>query len=51
MAPRRRAPHPVPPAWRTCRVTMSRAYFFGIAGVWVGVLAILLTVALTVRWS
>jgi hypothetical protein len=30
---------------------MSRAYFFAIAGLWLGVLAIVLAVALTVRWS
>jgi hypothetical protein len=48
---RRRALHPVPPAWRTCRVTMSRAFFFAIVGAWIGGLAILLAVALTFRWS
>jgi hypothetical protein len=36
---------------RTSRLTMSRGYFFAIASVWLGVLAILLAVALTVRWS
>jgi hypothetical protein len=41
----------IPPSWRTCRLTMSRAHFLGIAGVWIGVLAVLLAVALTVRWS
>jgi hypothetical protein len=41
----------VPPSWRTCRVTMSGACFFAIVGAWIGVLAILLAVVLTVRWS
>jgi hypothetical protein len=40
-----------PPAWRTCRVTMSRGFFFAIVGSWIGGLAILLAVALTLRWS
>jgi hypothetical protein len=47
----RRALRPVPPAWRTCRLTMSDGYFFAIVGAWIGGLAILLAVALTVRWS
>ena len=48
---RRRALHPVPPAWRTCRLTMSPRFFLAIVGTWVGGLAILLAVALTFRWS
>jgi len=48
---RRRALHPVPPAWRTCRLTVSRRSFFAIVGAWLGGLAILLAVALTFRWS
>jgi len=48
---RRLGLRPVPPSWRTSRLTMSRGYFFAIASVWLGVLAIVLTVALTVRWS
>jgi hypothetical protein len=48
---RRRALRPVPPAWRTCRVTMSHTFFFAIVGVWIGGLAILLAVALALRWS
>ena len=48
---RRRALYPVPPAWRTCRVTMSRTFFFAIVGAWIGGLAIVLAVALTLRWS
>ena len=47
----RLVPRPVLPAWRTCRLTMSRACFFAILGAWVGGLAILLAVALTFRWS
>jgi hypothetical protein len=50
-ARRRRALPPVPPSWRMCRLTMSRAYFVAIVGVWIGGLAILLAVALAVRWS
>ena len=41
----------VPPSWRTCRVSMSRAYFFGIVSGWIGGLALLIAVVLTVRWS
>jgi len=48
---RRRVLHPVAPAWRTCRLTMSPAFFFAILGIWIGGLAILLAVALTFRWS
>ena len=48
---RGRAPRPVPPSWRTCRLIMSRAQFAGIVGAWVGTLALLLVVALTIRWS
>jgi hypothetical protein len=40
----------VPPSWRTCRVTMSRAHFAGIVIAWLGGLALLIAVALTVRW-
>jgi hypothetical protein len=47
----RRPLHPVPPAWRTCRVTMSRTCFLGIVGAWIGGLAIVLAVVLTVRGS
>jgi uncharacterized membrane protein YccC len=32
-------------------MTMSRRFFFAIVGGWIGALAILLAVALTVRWS
>jgi len=42
---------PAPPAWRTCRVTMSHTFFFAIVGAWIGGLAIVLAVALTLRWS
>jgi hypothetical protein len=38
----------VPPSWRTCRVRMSRAHFVGIV---ISSLALLIAVALTVRWS
>ena len=48
---RRRELRPVPPAWRTCRVTMSHTFFFAIVGAWIGGLAIVLAVALTLRWS
>jgi hypothetical protein len=48
---RRRGLRPVPPAWRTCRVTMSHTFFFAIVGAWIGGLAIVLAVALTLRWS
>jgi hypothetical protein len=41
----------VPPSWRTCRVTMSRAHFLRIVVAWIGALAILLAVALTVHRS
>jgi hypothetical protein len=41
----------VPPSWRTCRVTMSRAHFVGIVTAWISGLALLIAVALTVRWS
>jgi hypothetical protein len=50
-ARRARAPRPLPPAWRMCRLEMSRGEFAGILGAWIGGLAILLAVALTVRWS
>jgi hypothetical protein len=30
---------------------MRRAHFFAIVGAWIGALAIVLAVALTVRWS
>ena len=46
-----RAWRPLPPSWRTCRLTMSRADFFAIAAAWIGALGILLAVALTFRWS
>jgi hypothetical protein len=46
-----RVPRPLPPSWRMCRLEMSRAQFAGILGAWIGGLAILLAVALTVRWS
>jgi len=48
---RRRALHPAPPAWRTCRLTMSRRSFFAILGAWLGGLAIVLALALTFRRS
>jgi hypothetical protein len=48
---RHRALRRVPPSWRTCRLTMSRAHFFAILAAWIGGLAIVLAVALTVRWS
>jgi hypothetical protein len=41
----------VPPSWRTCRVRMSRAHFVGIVTAWISGLALLIAVALTVRWS
>ena len=41
----------VPPSWRTCRLTMSRAHFLAIVGAWFGALAIVLAVALTIRWA
>jgi hypothetical protein len=41
----------VPPSWRTCRVTMSRAHFLGIVSAWIGGLALLIAVVLTVRFS
>jgi hypothetical protein len=41
----------VPPSWRTCRLTMSRAHFLRIVVAWIGALAILLAVALTVHHS
>ena len=41
----------VPPSWRLCRLTMRRAHFLGIVGAWIGGLAIVLAVALTVHWS
>ena len=41
----------VPPSWRTCRLTMSRAHFLGIVTAWIGGLALLIAVVLTVRWS
>ena len=47
----RLARRPVPPSWRLCRLTMRRAHFLGIVGAWIGGLAIVLAVALTVRWS
>ena len=47
----RRALRRVPPSWRTCRVTMSRAHFLRIVVGWVGALGILLAVALTVHHS
>jgi hypothetical protein len=49
-ARRSETPRPLPPSWRTCRLTMSRAYFFAIVGGWLGALAALLAVALTIRW-
>jgi hypothetical protein len=51
LARRLRALRPIPPSWRASRLRMSRADFIGIAGAWIGALAILLAVALTVRWS
>lgn len=41
----------VPPSWRTCRVTMSRAHFLCIVGAWIGGLMLLIAVVLTVRFS
>jgi hypothetical protein len=41
----------VPPSWRACRLTMSRAHFLRIVVAWIGALAILLAVALTVHQS
>jgi len=41
----------VPPSWRTCRLTMSRAHFVGIVAAWVSGLALLIAVVVTVRWS
>ena len=41
----------VPPSWRTCRLTMSRAHFWGIVTAWIGGLALLAAIVLTVRWS
>lgn len=41
----------LPPSWRTCRLRMSRAHFLGIVIAWIGGLALLVAVALTVRWS
>ena len=41
----------VPPSWRTCRVTMSRAHFLGIVTAWIGGLTLLIAVVLTVRWA
>ena len=41
----------VPPSWRTCRVTMSRAHFLRIVAAWIGGLTLLIAVVLTVRWS
>ena len=41
----------VPPSWRTCRLRMSRAHFLGIVTAWIGGLALLVAVVLTVRWS
>jgi hypothetical protein len=49
--PERPALRRVPPSWRTCRVTMSRAHFIGIVTAWIGGLALLIAVVLTVRWS
>jgi hypothetical protein len=46
IARRRRALRPVPPSWRTCRVTMSRVHFFGIVGGWIGAIAIVLALVL-----
>jgi len=41
----------VPPSWRTCRLALSRAHFLGIVTAWIGGLALLIAVVLTVRWS
>lgn len=40
----------VPPSWRTSRLTMSRAHFVNIVTGWVGGLALLIAVVLTVRF-
>jgi hypothetical protein len=48
---RRHDLRPVPPAWRTCRLTMSRGAFLAIVGAWIGGLALVLAVVLTFRWS
>jgi hypothetical protein len=47
VARRGRALRPIPPSWRTCRLTMSRAHFLGIIGGWIGGLAIVLALVLT----